>query len=108
MASFVGQPQELRHNVWMKLEAIDSLPNIGPTIARYLQHIGIRTRSDLYQAGAVAAYLHLQASFPDKRFPVCYYLYSLQGALDNCHWNDVPKPVKEQLVAEVKRRGLGA
>ncbi|MEM9624301.1 MAG: TfoX/Sxy family DNA transformation protein, partial [Pseudomonadota bacterium] len=68
-------------------EPVGHLKNIGPTIARNLARIGIRTRSDLAQATAVGAYLHLSASFPDERWPVCYYLYSLEGALRDKHWD---------------------
>ena len=88
-------------------EAIGTLKNIGPTIAKTLALIGIKTRSDLERAGPVGAYLHLCASFPNKTWPVCYYLYSLEGALRDKHWDDLPQTLKDRLLAEVRSRQLG-
>ena len=85
-------------------EQIERLTNIGPTIAKRLRQIGIRTRSDLEQAGPVATYLHLSASFSEKRLPVCYYLYSLEGALRDQHWDAIPESVKQKLLLQVERR----
>ncbi len=85
-------------------EPVGSLRNIGPTIAKNLHLIGIRTKADLQQASAVGAYLHLTSSFPHKTWPVCYYLYSLQGALQDEHWDDIGEAAKAQLLGEVRRR----
>ena len=85
-------------------EAIGTLTNIGPTIAKNLQRIGINTRADLERATSVGAYLHLTASFPEKTWPVCYYLYSLEGALRDKHWDKLGDKVKDQLVQEVRVR----
>ncbi len=40
---------------------------------------------------------------PNQTIPVCYYLYSLQGALTGHHWNDLPERVKEDLRKEAGR-----
>ena len=85
-------------------EPVGNLTNIGPTIASHLHQIGIRTRSDLEKATPVAAYLHLCASFPKKRWPVCYYLYSLEGALRDQRWDSLPEGVKKNLVEQVRSR----
>ena len=85
-------------------EKIERLTNIGPTIAKRLHQIGIRTRSDLEQAGPAAAYLHLCASFSERRLPVCYYLYSLEGALRDKHWDAIPESVKKKLLEQVRIR----
>ncbi len=85
-------------------EPVGILTNIGPTIASHLHQIGIRTRSDLEEATPVAAYLHLCASFPEKRWSVCYYLYSLEGALRDQNWDLLPERVKKNLVEQVRSR----
>ena len=38
--------------------------------------------------------------------PVCYYLYSLEGALKDRHWDDLGDGVKKQLLnrASMERR----
>lgn len=94
----------------MRLEPIENLKNIGPTIAKHLRQIGIRTRSDLEKSTPSKVYLHLCASFPEKTWPVCYYLYSLEGALRDKHWDAIPVAVKKKLDLEVslwKKSGGG-
>ncbi len=85
-------------------EAIETLTNIGPTIARNLRRIGISTRADLELATPVGVYLHLSASFPDRTWSVCYYLYSLEGALRDKHWDDLGDGVKDKLLQQVRER----
>ena len=68
---------------------LSSLKNIGPTIQKRLQEIGINSKKDLMDVGPVLAYQKIQSKNPEKIIPVCYYLYSLQGALDNKHWDDL-------------------
>ncbi len=85
-------------------EPINRLTNIGPTIAKHLRQVGIHTRSDLEKATPVSVYLHLCASFPEKTWPVCYYLYSLEGALRDQHWDALPSDLKKKLDEQVKSR----
>jgi len=85
-------------------EPIEELVNIGPTVGKRLRQIGIKTRRDLEMATPVATYLHLSASFQNKHLPVCYYLYSLEGALRGVHWNALPESVKKTMTNEVSQR----
>jgi len=78
------------------------LANIGPTIADRLEQVGVKTVADLRRVTPAGAYKLVRTNNPDKTTPVCYYLYSLQGALDGVHWNDLPKAVKDELLAQVK------
>lgn len=71
--------------------------NIGTTIANRLRVIGIETMADLRAVGAAAAYRQLAARYPGQSLPKCYYLYSLQGALDDKHWDDLKPSLKQQL-----------
>jgi len=80
---------------------IEQLQNIGPTIARRLKQIGIRTRADLWSVGSVTAYRRICAKHPGKTIPVCYYLYSLEGALRDQHWDDIGPRVKQSLLNQV-------
>jgi len=36
--------------------------------------------------------------------PVCYYLYSLQGALLGLHWDDLPTELKTELRKQVDKK----
>lgn len=75
---------------------VEQMLNIGPTVARRLQEIGIHTSEALRRVGPVAAYRRIVERL-GKAAPVCYYLYSLEGALRNKHWNDIGWAVKQRL-----------
>ena len=81
---------------------LSSLKNIGPTIQKRLQEIGINSKNDLKKIGPVTAYQKIQSKNPEKTIPVCYYLYSLQGALDNKHWDDISQKKKQKLLDQAK------
>ncbi len=81
---------------------LTSLKNIGPTIQKRLQGIGINSKNDLKKMGPVLAYQNIQSKNPGKTIPVCYYLYSLQGALDNKHWDDISQKKKQKLLDQIK------
>lgn len=75
------------------------LRNIGPKSAAWLRQVGLRSAEDLAAAGAVAAFVKVRrAGFK----PSLNLLYSLEGALLDCHWQDVPAARREQLVAEAE------
>lgn len=75
--------------------------NIGLTIEKKLQEVGIFTLADLAEVTPVQAYKKIQRRYPKQTIPVCYYLYSLQGALLNLHWNDLPSSIKKELVESI-------
>lgn len=85
------------------------LRNIGPTIRKRLNELGVYSRADLERIGPVKAYKRICENYPNQTIPVCYYLYSLQGALMDIHWDEVPEPIKNELYARAKgeRRGKG-
>lgn len=80
---------------------INELKNIGETIERRLNEIGIYTKEDLELTGPVKAYKKIQENNPARTFPVCYYLYSFEGALTDKHWDDIPEKSKEYLKKQV-------
>lgn len=79
------------------------LTNIGPTIADRLEQVGIVTVGELRAIGVAEVYQRVVAAHAGKSIPVCYYLYSLQGALDGVHWNDLPAATKQRLLKQVGR-----
>lgn len=85
-----------------KKSELSRLKNIGPTIEKRLNEINVYTRSDLERIGPVKAYQWIRRNYPDRTIPVCYYLYSLQGALLNVHWDKVPEKTKKKLNVEAK------
>ena len=78
------------------------LKNIGPTIADRLESVGLKTVGDLKKIGPAEAFHRVKNAYPDITIPVCYYLYSLQGALLGKHWNDLPSATKKRLLDEAR------
>ncbi|MDR2172912.1 MAG: TfoX/Sxy family protein [Burkholderiales bacterium] len=79
---------------------LKGLANIGTTIADRFSEVGISTVGDLRRVGVVQAYQMVRSNNPDKHIPVCYYLYSLEGALRGVHWNALPEQTKLKLKVE--------
>lgn len=77
--------------------SLTELNNIGKTVASRLHELGITDEAGLRELGAAKAYRWLSESYPDKHLPVCYYLYSLEGALQGRHWDDFSEDEKTEL-----------
>jgi hypothetical protein len=79
--------------------AAPKLRNIGPKSAAWLRQVGLRTQADLAAVGPVEAYMRVRrAGFK----PTLNLLYSLEGALCDCHWQEVPEPRRQQLAQEAE------
>lgn len=73
------------------------LRNIGPKSAAWLRQVGLRTHEDIANAGAVNAFMRVKrAGFR----PSLNLLYSLEGALTDRHWQEVPEARRQALIAE--------
>lgn len=77
--------------------------NIGSTILKRLNDIGVYSIVDLAEITPVKAYQKICDQNPGKTFPVCYYLYSLEGALLDLPWDDLPQDLKKDLLKQVGR-----
>ena len=74
----------------------EKLRNIGPKSAAWLRQVGLRTREEIAGAGAVEAFMRVKrAGFK----PTLNLLYSIEGALCDCHWQEVPEQRRSELVA---------
>lgn len=78
-------------------EPLIELKNIGKTLASRLHELGVNNRSELENLGAAKAYKWLSQQSPDKHLPVCYYLYSIEGAIQGKHWNEFSEKEKTKL-----------
>lgn len=77
----------------------EKLRNIGPKSAAWLRQVGLRTRADLAAAGTVEAFMRVKrAGFK----PSLNLLYALEGALQDCHWQEVPDARRNELVASAE------
>jgi len=73
--------------------------NIGPKSAAWLRQVGLHTPEALAEDGPVGAFMRIKrAGFK----PSLNLLYSLEGAILDCHWQDVPDERRKQLVAEAQ------
>ena len=75
-----------------------ALRNIGPKSAAWLRQVGLRTREDLAAVGPLEAFMRVRrAGFK----PSLNLLYSLEGALCDCHWQDVPEARRRVVAGQV-------
>jgi hypothetical protein len=73
--------------------------NIGPKSAAWLRQVGLRTPEDLAAAGPVDAFMRVKrAGFK----PSLNLLYALEGALRDCHWQEVPDERRTELVEQAE------
>ncbi len=77
----------------------DKMMNVGPKSAAWLRQVGIRSREELVSHGAVGAFVKIKrAGFR----PSLNLLYALEGALLECHWQQLPEARRGELVAAVE------
>lgn len=77
----------------------NKIRNVGPKSAAWLRQVGVRTHEDLLRVGPVEAFLKIKrAGFR----PSLNLLYSMVGALDDCHWTDLSTERKDALLAELQ------
>jgi len=79
---------------------LTKLKNIGKTLTARLEEIGVHTPQDLKQLGAPEAHRRIQQQHPDTKLPVCYYLYSLEGVLQEKDWREFTDEEKEKMRSE--------
>jgi hypothetical protein len=69
--------------------------NIGPKSAAWLRQVGLRTLEDLAAVGTVEAFMRVKrAGFK----PGLNLLYAIEGALLDCHWQEVPEERRQELI----------
>jgi hypothetical protein len=73
----------------------EKIRNVGPKSAAWLRQVGVRTIEDLRNVGVIETFMKVKrAGFR----PSLNLLYAMQGALNDCHWADLPDEVKTSLV----------
>lgn len=73
------------------------LKNISKTIASRLNELGILTLKDLKRVGSREVYRSIRESNFGATTPKCYYLYSIEGAIQNRDWRSFSPEEKKQL-----------
>ncbi|NNF57540.1 MAG: TfoX/Sxy family protein [Rhodothermaceae bacterium] len=78
-------------------DALADLKNLGPRSIEMLGAVGIDTPEALREAGSVLAYKVLKHRFP--KAVNLLFLYALEGALTERHWNSFSREEKARLQA---------
>jgi DNA transformation protein len=77
----------------------EKLRNIGPKGMAWLRQTGVRSLEDLREVGALAAYVRVRrAGFK----PSLNLLYALEGAILDCHWQQIPDARRTDLVTQAE------
>jgi TfoX/Sxy family transcriptional regulator of competence genes len=83
----------------MHQDELQHLKNLGKTSALWLHAVGIHSLNDLRRLGAVDAYRAVRArGFRASKV----LLYSIEGALLDMHWSQLPADHKAQLNGKVE------
>lgn len=73
----------------------EKLRNIGPKSMAWLRQTGVRTLDDLKAVGALSAFVRVKrAGFK----PSLNLLYALEGAIMDCHWQEIPEARRSELI----------
>lgn len=74
----------------------EKMRNIGPKSAAWLRQVGLRTHAELSETGSVEAFMRVRrAGFK----PTLNLLYAIEGALLDCHWQEISGERRSELVA---------
>lgn len=74
----------------------EKMRNIGPKSAAWLRQVGLRSLADIAAIGAVDAFMKVRrAGFK----PSLNLLYALEGAVLDCHWQEIPDARRTDLVS---------
>lgn len=74
---------------------VAELKNIGKKISGRLNAVGIISVKDLQEVGSVGVHKMIREKYPAEILPLCYYLYSFEGALSDRHWDDIGEKRKQ-------------
>lgn len=75
---------------------LTSMQNIGKEMASKLKSVDITTAEELIELGAKEAFCRLKEKYPN----VCLvHLYTLEGAIQNTEFNNLPEKTKASLKA---------
>ena len=73
----------------------EKLRNIGPKGMAWLRQTGVRTLDELKSVGALSAFVRVKrAGFK----PSLNLLYALEGAIRDCHWQEIPDARRSELI----------
>jgi hypothetical protein len=77
--------------------------NVGPPGNPYAKIMRTERRLGLKDRRRLNTYIanDRRGGFPAETLPVCYYLYSFEGALSDKHWDDIGEKRKRELKEKI-------
>ena len=78
------------------MSSLNDLPNIGKTLAKKLESIGIKTEQDLKTAGSENALLKIATL--ENSGACINMLYALEGAVQGIRWHGLTDERKQELL----------
>ena len=78
---------------------LHTLNGLGPKSVYQLKSIGVYTRTDLVQQGAVPVYLQLKQH---SKTISLNFLYALAGAIEDKHWREIAATRREELLLQIE------
>jgi DNA transformation protein and related proteins len=73
---------------------LENLPNIGVALADLLREAGINTPEDLFETGAIQAFIRIKAVDPEACLSK---LCALEGAVEGIRWHNLSNEKKAEL-----------
>ncbi len=73
---------------------LSQLPNIGETVEKQLNQVGINTLEQLKECGSKQAWLKIRSIDPSA---CIHRLYALEGAIQGIRKQQLPEQVKKEL-----------
>jgi DNA transformation protein and related proteins len=75
-------------------QTLEDLPNIGSMLAGLLKQAGINSPAELYEIGALNAFIRVKSIDNEACFSK---LCALEGAVEGIRWHSLSKAKKEEL-----------
>ncbi len=82
------------------MKKLSELKGLGQKTEKYLNEIGIYTKEDLQDLGAIKTFLKLKNECSIK--PSLNFLYAMVGALEDKHWTTIARSEKGRLLFELE------
>ena len=78
------------------MQTLLSMKNIGKTMAKKLQSVGLDSAESLCKMGAEEAFVRLKEKYPSM---CAVFLYTLEGAITNTEHHKLPDSRRQELKA---------
>ncbi|OGU35530.1 MAG: hypothetical protein A2068_11630 [Ignavibacteria bacterium GWB2_35_6b] len=87
----------------IKNTALQKIKNLGPVSTIWLNSIDVHTIDDIKKLGPIVIYHMLKAHGYNVNILM---VYALQGAIMDCHWNEIPDKLKKEFQKEIKNNSM--